>query len=81
MGRCLESERKRCPCLIVEVLSDATEAYDRELKFAYNRQLSSVQEYVLVSQESSLVERFVGQPDESWQYTAFSGLSVRHKGD
>jgi len=38
------------PTLIVEVLSDSTEAYDRGAKFAHYRRLPSLREYVLVSQ-------------------------------
>ncbi len=39
------------PTLIVEVLSDSTEAYDRGKKFAHYRTLPSFAEYVLVSQK------------------------------
>lgn len=46
------------PVVIVEVLSDATERYDREEKFAYFRTLPSLQEYVLVSQDEVVVEVF-----------------------
>lgn len=38
----------RYPCLIVEVLSPSTEAYDRGEKFAFYRRLESLQEYVLM---------------------------------
>ena len=38
---------KQFPCLIVEVLSDSTEAFDRGDKFADYQQLESLQEYVL----------------------------------
>ncbi|WP_431193322.1 Uma2 family endonuclease [Trichocoleus desertorum] len=43
------SDFVRYPCLLVEVLSDTTEAFDRGDKFADYRQLESLQEYVLVS--------------------------------
>nr|WP_242022945.1 Uma2 family endonuclease [Pseudanabaena mucicola] len=36
------------PCLIIEVLSPSTEAYDRGFKFSQYRQFESLQEYVLV---------------------------------
>ena len=42
------------PCLIVEVLSDSTEAYDRGGKFRLYRRNPVLQEYLLVS--STLVE-------------------------
>jgi Uma2 family endonuclease len=45
--------------LVVDVLSDSTEAFDRGEKFAYYRKLASLQDYVLVSQYARLIERFV----------------------
>jgi Uma2 family endonuclease len=62
------------PRIIVEVLSDSTEKYDRGIKFGHYRQLASVQEYVLVAQDRPLVERYVRQADDSWVLTAFSDL-------
>ena len=44
------------PIVIVEVLSDTTEAYDRGDKFRHYRRLTSLREYVLVSQREPLVE-------------------------
>jgi len=37
------------PVLIVEVLSDSTEAYDRGRKFEHYRKLESLMEYVLIA--------------------------------
>jgi Uma2 family endonuclease len=62
------------PRVVVEVLSDSTERYDRGVKFAHYRQLPSVQEYVLVAQDRPLVERYVRQPDDTWVLTAFSDM-------
>jgi Uma2 family endonuclease len=58
------------PTLIVEVLSPGTEAYVRGDKFEQYRQLPSLQEYVLVSQDRVRVERYERQPGETWLYTA-----------
>jgi len=44
------------PVLLVEVLSDATEAYDRGQKFAHYRRIPSLQEYVLVAQGEPRIE-------------------------
>ena len=63
------------PRVIVEVLSDSTEKYDRGTKFAHYRQLPSVQEYVLVAQDRPLVERYVRQADDTWVLTAFNELT------
>jgi Uma2 family endonuclease len=61
------------PTLIVEVLSDSTEAYDRGKKFAHYRTLPSFAEYVLVSQKEPLVEVFFKLPDGTWQLTPARG--------
>lgn len=47
------------PLLVVEVLSPTTEAYDRGAKFEHYAQLSSLREYVLVSQHRVNVEHYV----------------------
>ena len=57
------------PNLIVEVLSDSTESYDRGKKFAHYRTIDSLKEYVLVSQYECRVEQYVRQPDDKWLYT------------
>lgn len=44
------------PKVIVEVLSDSTEAYDRGAKAGHYRQIPSLAEYVLVAQNERLVE-------------------------
>lgn len=48
----------RAPTLIVEVLSESTKAFDRGLKFAFYRRLSSLKEYLLVDPDTRLVELF-----------------------
>jgi Uma2 family endonuclease len=57
------------PRLIAEVLSNATEAYDRGDKWRDYRRLASLQTYVLVSQTEPLVEVFRRSGDV-WQYQA-----------
>jgi Uma2 family endonuclease len=56
--------------LIAEVLSSSTESYDRGDKFMHYRRLESLREYVLVSQDKVLVERFTRQGDQ-WLLTEF----------
>ncbi len=46
----------QAPRLIVEVLSDSTEAYDRGRKFGLYRACPTVQEYVLVATKYQAVE-------------------------
>ncbi|MSQ47379.1 MAG: Uma2 family endonuclease [Deltaproteobacteria bacterium] len=54
------------PTLIIEVLSDSTKDYDRGGKFQHYRTFASLMGYVLVSQETCHVERFVRQPENRW---------------
>ncbi len=58
------------PTVIVEVLSDSTERYDRGDKFENYRTLATFVEYVLVSQTGVLVEHFHRLPDGTWLYRA-----------
>lgn len=44
------------PVVLVEVLSESTEAYDRGAKAAHYRRIESLAEYVLVSQSEPLIE-------------------------
>ena len=54
------------PIILVEVLSPSTEAYDRGEKFAHYRQLVSLQEYVLVSQDQVRVEHYRRQENSGF---------------
>lgn len=62
------------PTVIVEVLSPTTEAYDRGKKFLQYRRVPSLKDYVLISQDRVLVERFTRKGDE-WILTEWSELS------
>lgn len=55
------------PCVIIEVLSSSTEAYDRGEKWAAYRELSSLREYVLVSQARVRIEVY-RRRDDGWHY-------------
>jgi Uma2 family endonuclease len=52
------------PTVIVEVLSDSTEAYDRGRNFGHYRRLDSLKEYVVVSQTRMMVEKYVRQGEQ-----------------
>ena len=58
------------PRMIVEVLSEFTEAYDRGKKFEHDRAIESLTDYVLVSQDKVLAEHFSRQADGRRLYTA-----------
>ncbi|MET0624390.1 MAG: Uma2 family endonuclease [Pyrinomonadaceae bacterium] len=62
------------PGLIVEVLSSSTEAFDRGAKFGAYRTITSLKEYILISQERPLVEQFVRNDDGRWTYQPASVL-------
>ena len=70
------------PIILVEVLSTSTEAYDLGEKFGHYRHLTSLQEYILVSQDKVLVERYRRQKKhdtapvtpKDWIFTAFQAL-------
>jgi Uma2 family endonuclease len=53
------------PCLVIEVLSSSTEAYDRGNKFKLYRRNPCLQEYVLVSAETMAIELF-RKVDNNW---------------
>ena len=54
------------PLIIVEVLSNSTQAYDRGDKFKFYRSLPTFQEYILIEQSSYSVERYYKQKDDQW---------------
>jgi Uma2 family endonuclease len=57
------------PTLIVEVLSETTEAYDRGSTFAHYQTLASLREYVLIASDQRRIERFARQEGSAeWVY-------------
>jgi len=54
------------PVMIVEVLSDSTEDYDREEKLSHYRRIPSLREYLLVSQHERRIEHLGRNDDGSW---------------
>jgi Uma2 family endonuclease len=61
----IEGEAITNPCVIVEVLSDSTERDDRGWKFRDYRTLTSLDEHVLVSQDTRRIEIF--RRSTNWQ--------------
>lgn len=57
---------KKYPCLIVEVLSPTTEAFDRGDKFSDYQQLETLQEYVLISQKHQRLDCFRRNAEGFW---------------
>jgi len=63
------------PTLIVEVLSDSSEAYDRGDKFRHYRNLPSLQGYLPLSQYRIQAELFLRQPDGTWSLSSYQDPS------
>jgi Uma2 family endonuclease len=59
------------PCLVVEVLSPGTEAYDRGDKFALYRSLTSLQEYMLVSSKKMSIDLYQRTAINKWELTSY----------
>jgi Uma2 family endonuclease len=69
------------PTVVMEVLSPATEAYDRGWKFSQYRKIESLREYVLVSQSRPCLEVFErrsvsGAKDGEWVLSEVTGLEA-----
>jgi Uma2 family endonuclease len=62
------------PVVIIEVLSNSTEAYDRGKKFFHYRLIPSLKEYILVSQYFCLVEKYSRGNDGSWKYFSYENM-------
>ncbi|HBT88622.1 Uma2 family endonuclease [Desulfobacter sp.] len=64
------------PVIIMEILSDSTEAFDRGDKFAYYRVIPTLKEYILISQKKIRVEQFILRDDNKWEYRSYEGTNL-----
>lgn len=73
-----DSERETVtnPRLIIEVVYPEAEAYVRGDKFAFYREIESLEEYVIVSQRIPQIETFFRQSGSTWLFTPTTGLSM-----
>ena len=60
------------PQVIIEVLSESTEAYDRGKKFAHYKTIGTLREYILISQTEYRVEKFSRRDNGAWDYTDYT---------
>lgn len=67
------------PTVIVEVLSDSTEAWDRGRKAAHYRRLPSLQEYILIAQNEPRVEQYRRQQNGDWTLKETTDLDAEIK--
>ncbi|MET0753796.1 MAG: Uma2 family endonuclease [Pyrinomonadaceae bacterium] len=63
------------PVVLIEVLSPSTEKFDRGEKAQLYRSMSSLREYVLISQDKSYIEHFIRQENGGWLLREYSGMS------
>jgi Uma2 family endonuclease len=63
------------PMLIVEVLSESTEAYDRGDKFTHYKSIPSLREYLLMAQHRPHITQYVKQEGGSWSYQEVNQLT------
>lgn len=66
-----DSDILHYPCVVIEVLSASTEAYDRIKKFSYYRACPTVQEYVLVSTQEQAVDIYQRATENLWTLHLF----------
>ena len=65
------------PCLIIEVLSPSTEAHNRVDRFALYRQVTSLQEYVLVGTDSSIgLDVYRLSEGGEWEFSSYQSGDV-----
>ena len=54
------------PTLLIEVLSESTEAFDRGDKFESYRKIKSLKEYILISSTKRKIEQFYCNEQDNW---------------
>jgi Uma2 family endonuclease len=64
---------KQFYCLIIEVLSDSTEAFDRGDKFIDYQQIETLKEYVLVNTKRGRIEAFRRNEEGLWLLQSYTG--------
>jgi Uma2 family endonuclease len=57
------------PIVVIEILSDTTAAFDRGKKLQSYLQIPSLQEYLLIEQDTLLVEKYQRYQGADWLYT------------
>lgn len=62
------------PVLIIEILSESTESYDRGEKFQSYRSIPTLKEYLLVAQYRPHLEKYVKHGDGFWMLSEAPGL-------
>lgn len=64
------------PTVLIEVLSDSTEAFDRGKKFAQYQCNETLSDYILIAQDEPRIEHFTRQQDDQWLLVVTKGLEA-----
>jgi Uma2 family endonuclease len=56
------------PLVVFEIMSDTTEEWDRTLKFQHYQRVTTVREYVVISQKRVQVDHYIRQPTGHWDH-------------
>lgn len=62
------------PSILFEVLSESTYRYDKGEKFRKYQLLPSFKEYVLIEQDSPVIDVLVKKENGKWEMSSFIGL-------
>ncbi len=65
------------PSIIIEVLSDSTELFDRTEKFEAYQKIESLKEYVLVSSKKQKIEVYKKHTPETWTHQMAKEGTIR----
>lgn len=63
------------PSVIVEVLSESTESYDRGKKSSHYRRLESLRELILISPSEPLVEMYSRRDNATWSFVEYRAIT------
>jgi Uma2 family endonuclease len=70
----VENDTLLNPIMVIEVLSESTEAYDRGKKFEHYQSIESLTEYLLVAQDPYRIEQYVRQSNREWRYSEYHNV-------
>ena len=62
------------PTVIIEILSPATEEYDRGLKFKLYRDIPSLKEYIMIDSTEISVEAFHINENQNWELKEYKNI-------
>ena len=65
------------PSLIIEVLSDSTESFDRGAKFTHYKSIESFTEYILIAVNRPHITQFIKQNENEWIQREAIGLDSK----